>query len=263
MAVLPPGRANLLVAALRPDGTGVFSDIPAGASIPLALSLDEDPASAAGQIREVFLPSYRQAVWEARTRAVTTALAAIKQTATDWGPDPDDVEDDYVAYYQEADDSRNRVAWPHIETAILHGPPLIAGIRAALRSADSLDPQIRFDLQLLDPVQHALAQLDMVRAGWQQVSARITGSDDNVEAERYLQEELRNELAWPYAALAADGPLAKLAAHVGSLTATATPPQVDRSQAARLRTAPSLTPGPVASSPAVPPGLPSAPGLSR
>ncbi|MGW2547557.1 hypothetical protein ACWC5I_43460, partial [Kitasatospora sp. NPDC001574] len=109
VAVLPPGHPNLLVAALRPDDTDAFVDAPTSRPIPLALSLDQDPAAAAVQIQDVLLPRYRQAVWDARTHAVAGALAAITRAAASWGPDPDDVEeDDDLAYHQEAAAARSR-----------------------------------------------------------------------------------------------------------------------------------------------------------
>ncbi|MCX4758799.1 hypothetical protein [Kitasatospora purpeofusca] len=254
----PSGQPHLLIAPARPDATGALAGAPFDTPVSLTTSLDTAPASAAEQVKDILLPLVRQEVLEARARAVAGALAAIRQAAVDWGPSQDSLddeeeeswEDDGGPYYEEADTARNRVAWPHIEAVILHGQTLITEIKAAPLSEADLPHPLGMDLQLLDVIRGTLAQLEMVRAGWQQVTACMVGTDGNAVADRFIAEELRNELAWPLATVVAEGPLAALSAHLVSLAEAAGPGRRSRSDAARLRSVPATSPRPAPAAPA-------------
>ncbi|MFF3069179.1 hypothetical protein [Kitasatospora sp. NPDC057936] len=256
LAVRPRPGHELQVRSALPDDD---PDCRLGAVKPphrIVFRADATPATVAADIRDRLAPGYRQAVWHARTNAFTYAAEGLQQLSPAYIPEPGSSwgrHGEVGGFESEAD--RNRAAWRYITTLTDQGPHLVAGIRAAIRLEDRLDPSVAADLGRLPATEYALARLAEVRQAWQGAMAAIVGTSPEAGRTRARAERLRNQEAWETAAPLRDGPLPALAAHVGPRIALPVPDREQQIKAAMARTGRprgdvSVTPAPPAPPPA-------------
>jgi hypothetical protein len=207
VAVRQPGnRDQILVGALRPtnvprDVLDAYGD----EAMPWAIAVSSEPARAAAEIRQRFLPRYHQALWQVRVRALTTAADGIEEALAAW----DDVSDSLCdeqgwplddAAYEAGKITRDARAWANVETFLALGPDLLADVRGLLVDDDRTSGPLSEDLRRMSGIDTTLAGAAAVREEWEQVTALMDAIMPGLtEADATEAEIARNEDGWEHA----------------------------------------------------------------
>ncbi|MFD7070592.1 hypothetical protein ACFV97_25535 [Streptomyces sp. NPDC059913] len=197
--------------------------------------------------------------WQRHIPALESAAIGINQAAEAWDAVSDSLcdQDGYPLdedEYADGEVTRNATAWSHVETFLVHGPEVLAGVRAAAHGRDYVEGPIVEDLQRLRGLDTTLTRAARLQHEWDQVIALM---DASLPGSRALYEgrarEIRADEGWYFAErLSSQGPaLVRAADHLASRSDTDQPAQTDRVNVALARsTSDSLR---------TPPASPSAP----
>ncbi|MFF8805561.1 hypothetical protein [Streptomyces omiyaensis] len=209
--------------------------------------------------------------WRRHVPALAAAVAGIRQASDAW----DAVSDSFCDTdgwpvdeqgYEDGKVKRDAEAWRHVEVFLDHGPEVLAGVRAAARSADYTEGPISEDLRGLRGIERTLGHAAKLHHEWDQIMALM---DASMPGSRKLYEdrakEERNADGWHYAdELAIRGPaLVRAADHLARRADAEQSAHTTRGRAALARSASGIRGTMPASPPAPPaPGAP-VPGRSR
>ncbi|WP_052440953.1 hypothetical protein [Streptacidiphilus anmyonensis] len=247
LAVRQPGnREQLLVGALRPATIPRdILDTHGDRAVPWAIAVNPEPARAAAEIRQRFLPRYHQALWQVRVRALTAAANGIEEALAAWDAVSESLCDEQGwplddAAYSAGKITRDARAWEHVETFLALGPDVLADVRSLLVDDDRVAGPFSEDLRRMAGIDTTLARTAAIREEWEQVTALMEGIMPGLTvADAAEIAAARNEDGWAYAhELTRNGrALASAAAKLSERVKTQGSPRSQRTQAALLRSA--------------------------
>ncbi|MEY9846383.1 hypothetical protein ABH940_003470 [Streptacidiphilus sp. BW17] len=260
----PRSRDHLLIGALRPTTIPrALLDAHGDQAVPWAVAVNSDPARAAAEIQQRFLPRYHQALWQVRVRALTAAADGIEEALAAWDAVSDSLCDDQGwpiddAAYEAGKITRDARAWAHVETFLALGPVLLSDVQGLLVDGDLADGPLSEDLRRMSGIGTTLTRAAAVREEWEQVVALMDGLMPGLTQADAMEADIaRNEDGWPYAQELADNGRAFAAAAeklTDRMTAQLTPDH-QRTRAALARSG-AAAPAPSASGPATPAASP-------
>lgn len=209
--------------------------------------------------------------WRQYVPTLASAAVGIRQASDAW----DAVSDSFCDHdgwpidekgYADGKVERDAEAWKHVEVFLVHGPEVLAGVRAAASGADYVEGPISEDLRRIRGIDTILERAGQIHDEWNQVMALMDASQPG-SREMYASraEEIRNSEGWHYAdELSYQGPaLARAGDYLANRVSPDQPPQTERAQVALARSTPGNRGTPAASPPAPPASNPPPPRRSR
>ncbi|WP_433855456.1 hypothetical protein [Streptomyces kronopolitis] len=209
--------------------------------------------------------------WRRHVPALASAAAGISRASDPWDAFSDSFCDRNgwpidEESYPDGKVKRDAEAWQHVEVFLVHGPEVLAGVRATANGADYVEGPISEDLRRLRGIDTTLERAGQLRHEWDQIMALM---DASLPGSRKIYESraerIRNADGWRYAdELSFQGPaLVRAADYLAGRADSDQPSQTERARVALARSAAGNRGALPASRSAPPAPAPTAPGRSR